>query len=116
MSSDSLRGARLGSASFEDSVGVTLSPRQTTEYVCVNDHTTSIIFAAEAEVPSTWDCKQCSATAKLKNPNPDAPAEPEAKIARTHLEILLERRSREDLEILLKEVLADLKLRRKNAS
>jgi len=116
MASDSLRGARLGSASFEDAVGVTLSPRQTTEYVCVNQHNTAIIFSADADVPTSWDCKHCSETAKLKNPNPDAPAEPEAKVARTHLEILLERRTREDLEILLKEVLADLKLRRKNAS
>ncbi|NBR54433.1 MAG: hypothetical protein EBT82_00365 [Micrococcales bacterium] len=108
MAGDSLRGARLGSASFEEATGVTLSPRQTTEYLCSNQHITSVIFAADAEVPSNWDC--------LRNPSQAEQPEPETKVARTHLEILLERRTREDLEILLKEVLADLKLRRKNAS
>ena len=116
MAGDSLRGARLGSASFEEATGVTLSPRQTTEYLCSNQHITSVIFAADAEVPSNWDCRQCSQVAKLRNPSQVEQPEPETKVARTHLEILLERRTREDLEILLKEALADLKLRRKNAS
>ena len=115
MSSDSLRGNRLGSESQENTRGVTLSPRQTTEYVCPSEHITEIIFAAEAEIPAVWDCKTCYKPAKLKD-SAEVEEIDDLKTPKTHFEQLLERRSREDLEIILKEAIADLRKRRKKAS
>jgi hypothetical protein len=115
MESNSLRGSRLGAESHERTTGVELSARQTTEFVCANHHSTEIIFAAEAEVPNTWDCKKCSLKASRVSAE-ELEAEPETKVARTHYDFLLERRTKEELEVILKEALDDLRKRRKKAS
>jgi hypothetical protein len=93
-----------------------LSPRQTIEYICPKAHITSVIFAAEVELPQEWDCKYCSATAKLKIAFEPAVEKAPEKIARTHLDILHERRSTSELEEILKEAITDLRRRRKKAS
>lgn len=115
MKSESLKGNRLGNESHENTIGVELSPRQTTDYRCSNDHLTSIIFAAEAEVPTEWDCKKCSQKAKLVSGETQEPIVAE-KSTRTHFDLVLERRTRAELEVILKEAIADLRKRRKKAS
>ena len=63
-------------------------------------------FAAEAEIPSAWECRVCGATALLRDGA--QPEEKKGKPARTHWDMLLERRSTEELEEVLAERLAVL--------
>ena len=107
MSDRVLRGSRLGSVSYETDRNTDLAPRQSMTYACPKDHEFEVPFAADAEVPPTWDCKLCGATALLVDGTP--PAEKKTKPARTHWDMLLERRSIDDLEELLAERLALLR-------
>ena len=69
-------------------------------YDCPNGHTLTLPFSVEAEIPPAWEC-HCGAQALLRDG-----VQPEAKPAkhvRTHWDMLLERRSIEDLEVLLEE-------------
>lgn len=117
MNSEPVRGSRLGSSSSESIEGVPMSPRQTISYTCQNQHVSELIFAAEVEIPDFWECKKCSLSAKRDDLISDNEAQVVEKTVRTHFDLLLERRSRDELEVILQEALADLKERRKkNAS
>jgi hypothetical protein len=74
---------------------------------------TTLMFSADAEPPQTWECRSCGAEAVLRvdgqTITPDATDE---KVARTHWDMLLERRSRAELEELLEERLAFIRARR----
>jgi hypothetical protein len=100
MSDRSLRGSNLGSRSMESDSGVTLAPRQTVEYVCPEGHITSLPFSTEAEVPALWECR-CGAEALMRDAS--RPEEKPGKPARTHWDMLLERRTVAELEDLLAE-------------
>ena len=113
MSQQPMRGSRLGAESFEQDTNKNLSPRQTCLYRCANDHTSEMIFSADAEIPVAWGCKQCSLEGALLDVEGKQAFETELpKAPRTHFEMLLERRSREELEELLTERLGELKARR----
>jgi hypothetical protein len=106
MSDRSLRGTRLGGSSMETEEGVELAPRQLYIYECPQGHVTKLPFAAEADVPALWECR-CGAEALLRDGEvPEAKA---VKPARTHWDMLLERRSIDDLEVLLEERLTKLR-------
>ena len=101
-----LRGSRLGTTSYEVDRNTDLAPRQAATYDCPHGHSFSVPLASDAEVPATWDCRTCGASALLRDAG-----EPEAKKtkhARTHWDMLLERRSLDDLEEVLAERLAEL--------
>ena len=102
-----LRGSRLGAVSYEDERGVVLAERQTVAYDCPNGHEISVVFATEADIPAVWECPKCGAESLLVDgPEPDrTPSKP----ARTHWDMLLERRSVEELEDLLSERLTMLR-------
>ena len=67
-------------------------------------------FADDAEIPSKWPCKNGMEGTLLEGA---APEEKKAKPPRTHWDMLLERRSEEELEVLLNERLDLLKKRRR---
>ncbi|MCS6710657.1 RNA polymerase-binding protein RbpA [Brachybacterium sp. EF45031] len=98
MNSRSLRGTRLGSLSMETDEGVLAAPRQDAVYDCPNGHTFSLPFSIEADVPAVWECR-CGATALLRDA--EKPEEKPQKPQRTHWDMLLERRSEEELQVLL---------------
>ena len=98
-----LRGSRLGGVSYESDRNTDLAPRQATEYACTNGHVFSVPFAADAEVPQTWSCRSCGAASGLVGG--EAPEPKKAKPARTHMDMLRERRSPDDLEAVLQEAL-----------
>ena len=98
MSDKSLRGTRLGTSSLESDQGVEPAARTISEYHCPNGHVTRIPFSVEAEVPALWECK-CGAEALLVDS--ERPEPKPTKPARTHWDMLLERRSIADLEVLL---------------
>jgi len=91
---------------MESDTAVEPAPRRVAEYLCPNGHTVVIPFSVEADVPALWECR-CGSEALLR----DA-ARPEPKPARhqrTHWDMLLERRTLAELEVLFEERLALLR-------
>lgn len=103
MADGALRGTRLGSASYESEDNVVLAPRQNVIYDCPNGRVISVPMAEEAEVPALWEC-HCGADA-LQRDGVRPEVKP-TKAPRTHWDMLLERRSIAELEVLLEERLA----------
>ena len=101
MAERTLRGARLGGQSFEDDRGVELAARQQVGYRCPQGHDFEITMSVEAEVPAVWECPRCGAEAESTQ-GIEREVKPE-KPARTHWDMLLERRSEKELEEILKE-------------
>lgn len=111
--SESMRGMRLGSLSMEREEGVELAARRSITFVCNQGHEFQITFALEAEIPNTWDCKTChSPASRLRDGELIRDKYLQVEPARSHYDMVLERRTRAELEVLLEEVLADLKKRR----
>jgi rubredoxin len=102
-----LRGSRLGAVSYESDRASEMAPRQTAAYDCASGHHTEVTFAAEAELPATWECRVCGENALLVDG--ERPEPKKSKPARTHWDMLLERRSTEELEEVLAERLAVLR-------
>jgi hypothetical protein len=106
-----LRGSRLGAVSYETDRNHDLAPRQTMRYACPRGHDFEVPFADDVEAPATWECRLHGSISRLVDG-----AEPETKKvkpARTHWDMLLERRSVADLEVLLSERLELLAERRR---
>lgn len=102
--SESMRGTRLGALSYETDAHVVPAERLAITYVCPQGHRTVVPYFIEAEeIPFEWSCR-CGHTAT--RPDVDAPEEKATKPARTHWDMLLERRTIADLEELLQERLA----------
>ena len=106
MSDRVLRGTRLGSVSYESDRHTEFAPRLRATYDCPHGHQTDMPFAAEAEVPARWECRVCGEPALLRDG--EQPEAKPAKPARTHWDMLLERRSVAELEEVLAERLAVL--------
>jgi hypothetical protein len=116
MAQSTMRGMRLGAQSLEADSGIVFSERSDYTYVCAEGHETVLTFAAEAELPQTWQCKSCSLQGTLQSGGKDVELEAvEDKTARTHWEMVLERRTREELEEILAERLAVIRARRASA-
>ena len=96
----SLRGMSIGAKSMESDEGVDFAPRFQAYYDCPNGHTIILPFATDAEVPPQWECR-CGEAAALRDGGDieDKPVKPQ----RTHWDMLLERRSEEELQDLLDE-------------
>ena len=108
MSERNLRGSRLGAASLESESGVEPAERQMVTYNCPEGHTVVVPMSLEADVPPLWECR-CGAEALRADT--DAPERKAGKPARTHWDMLLERRTVAELEVLLDERLALLRSR-----
>ena len=109
MAERSLRGTNLSALSMESDENVVLSERRITRYVCSNRHVSELPFSVEADVPPVWECR-CGQEAKLVD-GPEVAQKP-VKAARTHWDMLLERRSIPELEELLEERLTLLRASR----
>lgn len=114
MAERTLRGSRLGAVSYETDRNAELAPRKPAEYQCPKGHVFDVPFADEAEIPLVWECKFDGSVARLLDG-----AEPEAKKvkpARTHWDMLMERRTIADLEEVLAERLEVLRGRRSKSA
>jgi rubredoxin len=92
--------------SYESDRHTEFAPRLRPAYDCPSGHATEVPFAAEAEIPSSWECRVCGAPALARDGA--QPEEKKGKPARTHWDMLLERRSTAELEEVLAERLAVL--------
>jgi RNA polymerase-binding protein len=107
MAERALRGTRLGATSYETDRDTDLAPRHEVSFDCPKGHHFTVPFAADAELPATWECRVCGATAITVTG--ELPTPKKSKPARTHWDMLLERRSIEDLEAVLAERLAAIR-------
>lgn len=101
MADRALRGARLGTQSFEDERGIEMAPRQHVEFVCDDGHTFVVVMSVEAEVPAEWEDPKTGQIGRRVDGG--APEEKNVKHVRTHWDMLLERRSVDELEEILTE-------------
>ncbi|GAB2480700.1 RNA polymerase-binding protein RbpA [Luteococcus sediminum] len=97
----------LGAKSFEDEEGIEFAARQTVGFDCENEHHFEVTFAMEADLPAEWECPRCGANSLRSDGTP--PEEKAVKPVRTHWDMLRERRSIEELEVLLEERLEILR-------
>lgn len=114
MADRSLRGMRLGTQSLQSEEGVEFSPRVRSIYRAADGTTFEVIFAADAEIPSVWESPKDGREGVLltSEGNPVELEEVEVKVPRSHWDMLLERRTRAELEELLQERLDYLRARR----
>ncbi len=114
MADRSLRGSRIGASSLQSEEGVVFHERANHTYVCTQcERETVLTFAADAEVPDAWECRTCGAEALRRVGEGVAEVDHSGdKVARTHWDMLMERRTIPELEELLEERLALLRERR----
>lgn len=114
MADRTLRGMRLGSQSMQTEEGVEFASRQRVQFRTADGETFDMIFASDAELPDRWQSPQSGKEGVLLSPDgtPVDLVESEIKAARTHWDMLLERRTRDELEELLEDRLALLRERR----
>lgn len=112
MADRALRGMRIGANSMESDEGVVLAARVETEYLCPRGHVISIPFSVEADIPAEWECS-CGEMAVIRDGDAQTGEaeddEAASRPGRTHWDMLLERRSEEELAQLLEEQLAVLR-------
>jgi len=105
-----LRGSRLGAVSYETDRNHDLAPRRTVRYACPKDHEFEVPFSDDAEVPAPWECRLHGTESEIVDGVQQE--QKKTKPARTHWDMLLERRSISELEELLNERLEELRARR----
>ncbi len=110
MADRTLRGSRLGAVSYETEYGAEPAPRNVAGYRCPRGHEFSVPFSEDAEIPTTWECRLDGSNAVLIDG--PAPESKKTKPARTHWDMLMERRTIADLEEVLAERLDVLRARR----
>ena len=89
MAERSLRGMSIGAKSLESDDNVDFAARNDVAYVCPKGHRTILPFAEGAEIPDEWEG------------DADREGDEISKPTRTHWDMLLERRSEEELATLL---------------
>ncbi|SPT54010.1 Uncharacterised protein [Actinomyces bovis] len=108
MADRALRGMTIGAKSMETEEGVEFAERMNVSYECPLGHITTLPMSVEAEVPPTWECPECGQVASLRGEE-EPEAEAPKKAPRTHWDMLLERRSIDELKVLLDERLEMLR-------
>lgn len=114
MADRSLRGIRLGAQSLQSEEGVVFHDRTKHTYTCTScGRDSTLTFAVDAEVPDSWECRTCGSEALRRIGDTTAVVDhSDDKAARSHWDMLLERRSLPELEELLEERLAFVRARR----
>lgn len=119
MADRTLKGSRIGSTSLQGEHGVELAPRKKVTYITDKGNHFSVTFELDAEEPPEWFDPRTGEIGFLED---EAGRAAQAEFAqkdeqqRTHWHMLLERRTREELEELLAERLQLLRERRGTAN
>ena len=115
MADRSLRGMRLGAQSLQSEEGVEFSPRKKSMYRTADGTTFEVIFAADAEIPEVWESPEerpGGHPARRRRRARRCSTRPTTRSRARHWDMLLERRTRAELEELLEERLDYLRARR----
>ena len=107
-----IRGSRVGAGPMGEAERGEAAPRECVSYFCANHHVIRPAFAAEAEIPDTWECPRCGLPANRDQANPPAP--PKIVPYKTHLAYVKERRSEAEAAAILAEALENLRQRRRD--
>jgi len=107
---NAIRGTRVGAGPMGESERGEAAPRNRIAYYCASGHETRPSFAAEAEIPDSWDCPRCGLPAGRDQTTP--PAAPRNEPYKTHLAYVKERRSDADGAAILEEALGRLRASR----
>ncbi|AJK68845.1 RNA polymerase-binding protein RbpA [Corynebacterium marinum] len=108
-----LRGSRMGAVSYETDRDHDLAPRQMVKYRTDSGEIYEVPFADDAEIPEEWMCKNGQLGTLMEGEGVESkPVKP----PRTHWDMLLERRSIEELDVLLEERVELLRKRRRSAA
>ena len=118
MADRSLRGIRLGAQSLQSEEGVEFASRRKSIYRTESGVTFDVMFASDAEVPEVWSSPKTGQEGRLVADDGSLvkSVEVETKAPRTHWDMLLERRTRAELEEVLQERLEYLRARRGQAA
>jgi len=74
-----------------------MADRMEITYTCPGGHEFTRVFAADVTAPTTWDCPRCGKVGALES----EPMPNESSAVRSHWDMLLERRSMDELEDML---------------
>ncbi|AZA11402.1 RNA polymerase-binding protein RbpA [Corynebacterium gerontici] len=107
-----LRGSRMGAVSYETDRDHDLAPRQMVRYKTDAGDVFEVPFADDAEIPNTWLCKNGQEGTLVEGEGIEAKP---AKAPRTHWDMLRERRTIEELDVLLEERVEQIRKRRRDA-
>ena len=107
-----IRGSRVGAGPMGEAERGEAAPREYVSYFCANHHVIRPAFAAEAEIPDTWECPRCGLPANRDQANPPAP--PKIVPYKTHLAYVKERRNEAEAAAILAEALENLRQRRRD--
>ena len=107
---NAIRGSRVGAGPMGEAERGETAPRNRIGFWCANGHESRIAFAADIEVPETWDCPRCGLPAGRSEQAP--PPAPRNEPYKTHLAYVRERRTDADGDALLEEALTRLRARR----
>lgn len=100
MAERSLRGMSIGAKSLESDENVDFAPRREVAYVCPNGHRTILPLAEGADAPDEWECR-CGQVARLEGQDDNDQGDADSKAIRTHWDMLIERRSEDELKTVL---------------
>ena len=102
-----IRGRKIGAGPMGEPERGAAAPRRRVSFYCVNQHETRPVFAQEAEIPLTWDCRRCGLPAGQDKAAPPPAIKPAP--FKTHLAYVQERRNPQESDELLAEALANLR-------
>lgn len=108
-----MRGSRLGALSYETDRNHDLAARKIARYRTENGEEFDMPFAADADVPGSWLCRNGMEGALIEGGELAEPKK--GKVPRTHWDMRRERRSIEELDELLNERLEIIKSRRRGS-
>ncbi|MDR7329323.1 RNA polymerase-binding protein RbpA [Corynebacterium guangdongense] len=108
-----LRGSRMGAVSYETDRDHDLAPRRMVKYKTPSGEVFEVPFADDAEIPEEWVVKNGETGELMEGEGVESkPTKP----PRTHWDMLRERRSLEELDVLLEERLEVLRKKRRSAA
>ena len=80
---NAIRGTRVGAGPMGEAERGDTAPRLYVSYFCASGHVTRPAFAADAQIPDSWDCPRCGLPANTDEENPPPP--PKITPYKTHI-------------------------------
>lgn len=99
MSDHTLRGHSIGGQSLESDLNVEPAPRDEITYICPRGDRTIVPFSEDADAPIEWICR-CGLAARREDISARR-FRPSMQPKRSHWDMLLERRTEEELKEVL---------------